>query len=319
MTSAPHSAALGSHYRAFGLPLSSSFELPGLRPAPSASGALGLTLSPRTAVERLWSGGDRDPVWTAAIDGRPCATRLGRSGDYLMSYGDDALFLLSSDRRHLRCAPLKRPSAPWQRFLLDTVLWSASSLGGIELLHASAVLGDAGVVAFAGFSGGGKTSLAAELVRRGARLFADDILAVPPTRSELRGHPGPGLMNVPRTHGDPAELGTVLARFDTEDWVSVERAASKPHLLVALCLLRRRAGAGPAMRRLAPNVLDVLPFAVGFPHLRGRSRQRFVHYARLAAEVPVYELLAPFGAGPAAIADIVEPLVFGASPRERAA
>jgi hypothetical protein len=318
MTSRRPEAARGSHYRTFALPLSSSFELPGLRPAPPVPGALGLKLSARTEVERLWSGGDRQPVWTTAIDGRSCTMRLGRSGDYLMSYGDDALFLLSSDGRSLRCAPLDRPSAPWQRFLLDTVLWSASSLSGVELLHASAVRGNAGVVAFAGFSGGGKTSLAAELVRRDSDLFADDILALPPTQGELRVHPGPALMNLPRAQGEPGGLGAVLARFDDEDWVSVDRAATKPDRLAALCLLRRRAGADLALRRLPPNVLDVLPFALGFPHLRGRMRRRFVLYARLAAEVPVYELTAPVGAGPGAIADLVAPVVFGAA-RERAA
>jgi hypothetical protein len=319
MTSAPPEAARGSHYRAFALPLSLSFELPGLRPAPAVPRALRLELSTRTAVERLWSGGDRQPVWTTTIDGRPCTMELGAEGDYLMSYGDDALFLLSYDGRTLRCAPLDRPSAPWHRFLLDTVLWSASSLSGVELLHASAVRGSAGVVAFAGFSGAGKTSLAAELLRRGADFFADDILALPPTLGQLRVHPGPALMNLPCAHGEPDGLGAVLARFDDEYWVSVQRAATTPEPLGALCLLRRRAGVGLALRRLPPNVLDVLPFAVGFPHLRERKRRRFVLYARLAAEVPVYELLAPVGAGPGAIADLVEPLVFGAARRKWAA
>jgi hypothetical protein len=319
MTPRPPEAARGSHYRAFALPLNSGFELPGLRPAPAAPGALSLTLSTRAAVERLWSGGDRQPVWTTAIDGRPYTMRLGAKGDYLMSYGDDALFLLSSNGRTLRCAPLERPSAQWHRFLLDTVLWSVSSLSGVELLHASAVRGSAGVVAFAGFSGGGKTSLAAELMRRGADLFADDILALPPTQRDLKVHPGPALMNLPCAQGQPDGLGAVLARFDDEHWVSVERAATTPGPLGGLCLLRRRAGADLALRRLPPNVLDLLPFAVGFPHLRGRKRQRFVIFSRLAAEVPVYELLAPVGAGPAAIADLVEPLVFGAAPRKWAA
>jgi hypothetical protein len=66
-------------------------------------------------------------------------------------------------------------------------------------------------------------------------------------------------------------------------------------------------------------VLDLLPFTLGFPHLRGRLRQRFVLFARLAAEVPVYELSAPLDAAPASLADAAEPLVFGATHEERAA
>jgi hypothetical protein len=319
MTSRPPEAAGAFHYRAFALPLSSRFELPALRPAPAAAGALGLQLSTRTAVERLWSGGDLDPVWSTEIDRRPCVTRLGSNGDYLMSYGDEAIFLLSPDGRSLHCAPVDRLSASWQRFLLDTVLWSASLLSGVELLHASAVQGGAGVVACAGFSGGGKTSLAAELVRRDANLFADDILALPPTQGELRVHPGPPLMNLPHTQAGPGGLGAVLARFDDEDWVEVKRAATRPDRLAAVCLLRRRAGAGLGLRRLSPNVLDVLPFALGFPHLQGRMRRRFALYARLAADVPVYELLAPLDASPGEIADLVDPLIFGAASRDEAA
>jgi hypothetical protein len=316
MTSRPPETAGTFHYRAFALPLSSRFELPALRPAPAAAGALGLKLSTRTAVERLWSGGDLDPVWSTAIDGRPCVTRLGSNGDYLMSYGDDAIFLLSPRGRSLHCAPVDRLSVSWQRFLLDTVLWSASLLSGMELLHASAVQGGAGVVAFAGFSGGGKTSLAAELVRRDASLFTDDILALPPTQGELRVYPGPPLMNLPRTQAGP---GAVLARFHDEDWVEVKRAATRPDRLAAVCLLRRQAGAGLGLRRLPPNVLDVLPFALGFPHLRGRMRRRFALYARLATDVPMYELLAPLDASPGEIADLVEPLIFGAASWDEAA
>jgi hypothetical protein len=319
MTSRPPEAARTLHYRAFALPLSSTFELPGLRPAPTAAGALALKLSTRTAVEGRWSGGDRHPVWSTEIDGRPCVMSLGGGGDYLMSYGEDALFHLWPDGRSLHCAPVDRPTASWRRFLLDTVLWSASLLSGVELLHASAVQGSPGVVAFAGFSGGGKTSLAAELVRRGANLFTDDILALPPTQGELRVHPGPALMNLPRVQGGPGRLGAVLARFDDEDWVAVKRAATRPDRLVALCLLRRRARAGLGLRRLPPNVLDVLPFALGFPHLRGRMRRRFALYARLATEVPVYELLAPIDASPGEVAQLVEPLVFGAARWDKAA
>ena len=47
-------------------------------------------------------------------------------------------------------------------------------VAGFEVLHASAVRTGAGVVAFAGVSGVGKSTLAARLVRRGFELWADD-------------------------------------------------------------------------------------------------------------------------------------------------
>jgi hypothetical protein len=307
------------HYRTFALPLRSSFPLPGLAPAPAEPGALSLRVVSGSHIQRLWSGADDEPVWITAIDGRPYTMTLGREGDYLMTYGQDARFLLSPDLRELRCSPSRPSEAGWRRFLLDTVLWSASLLRGVELMHASAVQGGTGVTAFAAFSGGGKSSIAREMMRRGASLFADDILALPPAGGELRAHPGPALMNLPRPHVGHDRVGDVIGRFPEEDWVTVPRAAREPDRIAAVCLLRRRSGAALRLGPLRPTVLDLLPFTLGFPHLRGRLRQRFMLFARLAAEVPIYELSAPLDAPPRSLADLVEPLVFGPDRKERAA
>ena len=81
--------------------------------------------------------------------------------------GTARIFHLSTDGRVLRCAPTDRDDPIWQRVLLDTVLWTVSLLRGYEQLHASAVRTADGVIAFTAGSGGGKTSLAAEFLRRG--------------------------------------------------------------------------------------------------------------------------------------------------------
>jgi hypothetical protein len=307
------------YYQAFALPLRSSVPLPGLAPSVPDPHAVSLELTPRSQIERLWSGGDTEPVWVTAFDGEPYTMRLGRAGDYLMSWGDDTVFLLSPTLRKLRFAPGRRSEAAWQRLLLDTVLWSTSLLNGIELMHASAVQGANGVTAFAALSGAGKTSLAHELMRRGATFFTDDILALPWVNGRLRAHPGPALMNVPRELGDCASLRTVIARFPQEDWIAVPDASVEPNSIVAICLLRRRPRAPLALRRVEPTVLDLLPYTLGFPHLQGRMRQRFMLHAKLAAEVPVYELSAPLDARPDSLADLAAPLVFGSAPREEAA
>jgi hypothetical protein len=319
MTTRPSESPRAFHYRAFGASLTSSFPLTGLAPATRDARGLSLQLSPRCEIERMWSGSDADPIWTTAIDGRPYTMTLGSTGDYLMTYGDDALFLLSSDLGTLRCAPADVAGSAWRRFLLDTVLWSASLLRGVEMLHASAVLASTGVTAVAAFSGGGKTSLAHELMRRGADLFTDDILAIDSSGRELRAHPGPALMNLPHRNGACDAIGHVLARFPGEDWVTLPQPAREPNRIAAVCLLRRRQGAPLALSRLAPTVLDLLPFTLGFAHLRGRLRNRFTLFARLAAEVPVYELSAPIDAPPASVADLVEPLLSGPGEEARVA
>ncbi len=74
------------HYRAFAIPLRSSFPLPGLAPAAADAEALSLQLAPGSQIQRLWSGANGGPVWTTAIDGRPYTMTLGTEGDYLMAY-----------------------------------------------------------------------------------------------------------------------------------------------------------------------------------------------------------------------------------------
>jgi hypothetical protein len=310
------------HYRAFGQTMCSSFRLPGLAQVLPGSDPLILELVDASEIGTQWTGAHRAPVWTTSIDGRLYTMELGEAGDYLLTYGDEAVFLLSADVRRLLCAPVERAAAAWQRFLLDTVLWSASLLRGVELLHASAVHGGEGVVAFAGFSGCGKTSLASELIRGGSEFFTDDILALAPSAEGLRAHPGPPLMNLPRAQQGAAgvsDLGERLARFPGEDWVTVRDAVCQPDRVAAVCLMRRRLGARLSLRRLQPTVLDLLPFTIGFRHLPGRMRQRFLLFARLATEVPVYELFAPLDATPTAVAAPVEPLVASPTGQKRAA
>ena len=93
-------------------------------------------------------------------------------------------------------------------------------------MHASAVRGEAGLTAFAAFSGGGKASLVRELMRGGAGFFADDILALPSSSGELHAHPAPAVMNLPRRLGGHKGVADVLWRFPREDWVKVPRSAS---------------------------------------------------------------------------------------------
>ena len=320
MTPQPE-AAERFHYRAFALPLSSSFRLVGLAPAVPADQALSLELAREGEIQRSWSGSAGEPVWTTVIDGSAYTMELGRAGDHLMTYGNDAVFHLSADGNVLRCAPADRSAKAWQRFLLDTILWSVSLLRGVELLHASAVCGSKGVVAFAAFSGCGKTSLAIEMVRRGSALFADDILALPPSSGELRAYPGPPVMSVPdpRPGGGLGRLGEPLARFSGEVWLKVNDVAVEPAPVAAVCLLKRGRGAMPELRRLQATVLDLLPFTLGFSHPPSRMRERFVLFSRLAAEVPVYELSAPLDAPPPLLAELVQPLMLSTTGQDKAA
>jgi hypothetical protein len=277
-------------------------------PADAPDGTVRLELSTPAAVERAWSGPGEGPNWeTVFPDGCFVRFQPGMAGDHRLAYGEQAAFHISPGADTLLCAPADPADPAWKRFLLDTGLWSVSLLRGYEALHASAVELPEGVVAFVAEMGGGKTSLAADFVRSGNPLFADDVVALRPADGEVRAYPGPPLMNLPLEQPEtgPAEIGTVLATFDDEAWVAVANRANGPRPLAAVYLLHRRAGLEDAVEGVAPNVLDLLPHSIGFHHLRGRRRTRFEAFAELAASVPVFKLMADTATTPAAMAHLV--------------
>ncbi len=152
----------------YGLDLHASFPLAGM-PAARGDGLPSLTLErvEPAELEDLWSGATG--LWTGLLgDGYTLAIEQGRDGDTLFGYGDRARFRLDPTLTLLECAPL-RTGLHWQRVLLGRVLPNVALMRGYEALHASAVDSPDGVVAIAGPSGMGKTTLALELLRRGCR------------------------------------------------------------------------------------------------------------------------------------------------------
>src|SRR5205085_6154423 len=105
-----------------------------------------------------WSGTPDPPDWETVLgDGRAIRHEVGIAGDHRFSYGSDR-FHVSADGGTVLCAVERPDATSWQRQLLDTILFSVSFEKGYELLHASAVEVDNGVVAFVARSGGGKSS-----------------------------------------------------------------------------------------------------------------------------------------------------------------
>ncbi|HWE11668.1 MAG TPA: hypothetical protein VG325_20140 [Solirubrobacteraceae bacterium] len=242
-----------------------------------------------------------------AYEGCPFATLEGRSGDILFHFGRRALFHLEPEHARLRCAFTTFPDPVSERVLLDTVLWTTSLQLGFELLHASAVTTDGGVLALVADQGGGKSTLAAEFLRRGATLFADDVVALEATGDTVLGHCGPAVMNLP-VAVDEATVGsvTVLARFEDERWVQLPAVAQPPAPLSAIVLLRRSAGESLQCRLIPATTLTLLPFAIALPHMTARGRRRFDRFGQLAAVTPVLELTADLTTPVADLADAVQ-------------
>jgi len=260
-------------------------------------------------IRERWSGASGPPDWeTVLADGLALRHESGIAGDHRFSYGPDS-FHISADAGTVLCS-VERPDDPrGQRQLLDTILFSVSFANGYELLHASAVEIDDAVVAFIAPTGGGKSSIAAELRRRGHRIFCDDVLAIGRSTQEPICHPGPAVMSIPSAGSLVTSLGaSVIARFENEDevWVELKDAAVTPRALRSVYLVDRHADSCFASRVATATVLDLLPHAISLVHDAARARQRFDLFSALVDGIEIFRLGADRTASPSAVADLVQ-------------
>jgi hypothetical protein len=242
------------HAHAFGLALSSQFELAGLtEPAWPANGLPQVTLSLGSEAElrRGFGAGSQPIAWRRGPDGAPVeADLLAAPGTgYLMSGRPGGHFRISRRGDSVRCAPWPDEGWRWQRYLFGRVIPFAATLHGLEPLHASAVELGGAAVALLAAPGVGKTTIAADLVLRGARLIADDVAVVEVSEGKPVLHPGPPLMSVrtiPRPLFGPGELAS-LGQALGADGGSVRLAVGRVErpLPLRLVYLLRRGDAAP--------------------------------------------------------------------------
>jgi hypothetical protein len=165
-----------------------------------------------------------------------------------------------------------------------SVLPLALQASGYEALHASAVSTGAGVVAFCGDRGTGKSTMAYALMRRGLEQLADDTLVLSVTPGEVDALPLPF---APRLREASARFFDVTS----EGPASLSRRSS-PLPLVAVCVLF------PSPDALTP-VIDTLDGTAAFKALLAHAhcfdpqtpseRERLLrNYLDLSAHVPVH-------------------------------
>jgi HPr kinase/phosphorylase len=253
-------------------------------------------------------------LWhTRFPDGAQVTVEQGAQGEHRVRYAGKALYELSADRRLVRWAldssdATAQHDATAQRFLLDTVLWWTALARGFELLHASAVqLGDQ-LVAILGGTGAGKTSLAIELMGRGATLFCDDVLALRRERTGVVAYPGPPVMNVPDASRElTQDWATPIAPFadQHETWMAIDRTARKPASLSTAIVVDRSPRNDLAIRRMPPTPLTLMASAWGLTNIGAPARKSFDIFADLAEHAPAYHLSAGMDVSPAVIAELI--------------
>ena len=164
------------HYRAFGVTIRSSFDLPTLNCALTPASAAALTVEACNASPGFVSRWIHE--WRLGRD-LPRVS-FGRTHDgYLVRF--DALidFVVSDFGTEIRCPdPASHPTVPIEHLLLDQVVPLALARQGHLVLHASAVhVPGFGAYAILGRSRRGKSTLASALARHG-EIVADDCLRI---------------------------------------------------------------------------------------------------------------------------------------------
>ena len=269
------------------------------------------------AIADSWSG-LQAIGWEGVIDGAPFVVERGAAGDHRFvhgthpdqhgapSNGTRAVHHLSPDASVLQCAPSDPADPSWWRVVLDSVLFTVALLQGYEALHAAAVATPDGVIAITAASGGGKSTLLTELLRRGLALMADDVLVLEPRGAETPlAYPAAPLMTVPAVR--VAALGEILptetiCSIDDERWTAVP-VHPEPLPLKALVVLDRRPGPQTSLEKIEDPLAPLLGSLMSFPHSPERQRTRFELASALASTTALWRLTANLGVPPDVLAD----------------
>jgi hypothetical protein len=230
-------------------------------------------------------------VWRD-YDGRVAAYGFTVDGHHWMRIPGIGSFSFSAGTEDVTSFP--EPDVPPETVLdayRRTVLPMALQALGWEVLHASAVRMDPGVVALCAVSQTGKSTVAYALGRRGHRIFADD--AVPLDLSDA----------VPRAVPLPFALRLrpeSISFFGSDGAVessSADNVDEEPTPLSALCILERAGRSAPGgpvrIGALSPTASfpRVLTHAYCFSLASSERRGAMVErYLDVVSRVPVFEV-----------------------------
>ena len=247
------------------------------------------------------------------------------SDGYLLRFPSCGDFFVSADAVKIQCRPLPgTPQVTVRHLLLDQVIPLVLSRRERIVLHASAVLTRHGVIAFAGKSGQGKSTLAASFAREGYALVSDDCLVLRAEHGGWRAIPSyPGVRLWPSTVGEvlredmrTADVAhyTVKRRLGEADLLPY---ASGPASLRRLFFLADDVGE-VSLEKLSPGraIMALVEFAYNLD-IKDTAflRRQFDTVIRLTEEVPLYAIHYPreFAALPAVREAILE--ILGGEPR----
>jgi hypothetical protein len=300
---------------AFGLSLEADLPVIGLeqREGPGEPPLTTLRETTPEAIDLQWVPGETErKVDNRYPDGRVMMTvdEHPEKG-YRIDAPGYGRFRVTIDGSLIECAPAEGPAWLWHRALFAQALPLAAALNGIEVIHASGVVIDGRGLAFVGHSGAGKTSLAIQLVDQGAKLLADDVVAISKIHGQLHAHPGARFSNVAQEQfdsvasGHPERLGGVLGRSDKLH-IQVGPMAEAAVPLGALYYIERGETI-PELRfeRLSPPDPTLLLASTFVQYAPAQMPTRLEALSEIAERVSTFRLLVPRGHAASELAPLV--------------
>jgi hypothetical protein len=278
-------------------------------------------LADAPALEDRWCEADAPEVIFERrfADGRPFLTveRDERAG-YRVHAEEHGTHLVAADGA--RCASALPDAPAWHglKLLAAQTLPLISTLRGHEVLHAAGVVIGDRLIGIVAASGAGKSATACNVIAQGGRFFADDVLALEVADGRVHAHPGTRLLNLYARDLEaiPAgteRLGERLGESDKVHFAPEGFPSALP--LCGLLFLRR----GPDVAATAVAPLTGVPSRLlGNAFLPYLDRaDRLTHQldvmSTLAQGVPLADLAAAPGDGPAALAETVREWAEGLS------
>jgi hypothetical protein len=287
-------------YHLFGRILRSELLIPELTAVQSAAAEWKLTIENRST-----SATSGEEVGREEVDDGVFVTLFADDGALRMVFDDTGAFEVSSTGLDIRWFPALRADLDAVRKdVLGRVLAVALHQQGIVTLHGSAVALGENAIAFAAPKFHGKSTTAAALTATGARLLADDVVAITPG---ARPCVTPSVPLV-QLWGDSAERLGVALRDGDESAASQKLqlrfeqatgAAPGPTPLAAVYLLApMNATTGRGVRRVRLSGVTSALALLGqskIGGLLGTARRSILlqRMSVLADQVPVYRLEVP--------------------------
>jgi len=248
-------------------------------------------------------------VWRDG-DGRACAYGYvsgGRCWVHFLGVGTSSFRSRGTIVKAVPCLDVSAPivEETYVRFILPVALQA----GGVEVLHASAVLGPRGLIAVCGGSGAGKSTIAYGLARRGHTPWADDAVAFSARGRRVQAIPLPFVRRLRRDA--VAHFRETLAPYARGSALAPTRQCEP---FAALFVVDRerspRDGRVVEARQLTADEVftTILPHCQYFSlHDRPRKQRMVRQYLRLSSAIPVFELRFRRGlARLSAVLDLIE-------------